>query len=274
MNCSSRARSSGTLSWSPDLIYGMGMPRESGGMIFIPRPHRLAGRDAILSARRGGRPGFLLGDLTGLGRIFRCGQRSLQCRKTKSWSSAPKVGCRSGHLRCRRLQRPASARQRRPRLEQAAGWRSAANMTAGFPALGHNNINAAVHGTACFLCRAHRMQHDSAAVLGPRHKSRRILPEERDDRGTLFKTGCKALLLREVEVQIDPERPVCKRPRLPELSPDCVSVGSPQHQHAGVANRCRECRTDGSGHRSLGDRHLNPEPVTGSCHASVLARPF
>src|SRR5215217_2910474 len=86
-------------------------------------------------------------------------------------------------------------------------------MTAGFPALGDNNINAAVHGTACFLCRADRMQHDSAAVLGPRHKSSRILPEERDDRGTLFKTGCKALLLREVKVQIDPERPVCKRPR-------------------------------------------------------------
>jgi len=48
----------------------MGMPRESGGMIFIPRPHRLAGRDAILSARRGGRPGFLLGDLTGLGKTL------------------------------------------------------------------------------------------------------------------------------------------------------------------------------------------------------------
>src|SRR5215217_449136 len=70
MNCSSRARSSGTSSWSPDLIYGMGMPRESGGMIFIPRPHQLAARDAILGARREGRPGFLLGDLTGLGKTL------------------------------------------------------------------------------------------------------------------------------------------------------------------------------------------------------------
>ena len=119
------------------------------------------------------------------------------------------------------------------------------------------------------------MHHYSAAVLGPRHKNSRIIPEERDDRGTLFKTGCKALLLREVKVQIDPERPICKRPRLPELSPDGVSVGSPQHQHAepaGVANRCRECRTDGSAHRSLDDRHLNPEPVTqGSFHRDVLS---
>jgi hypothetical protein len=32
----------------------MGMPRESGQMIFIPRPHQLAARDAILAARREG----------------------------------------------------------------------------------------------------------------------------------------------------------------------------------------------------------------------------
>jgi hypothetical protein len=43
-----------------------GLPRESGRTIYIPRPHQLAARDAILSARREGRPGFLLGDLTGL----------------------------------------------------------------------------------------------------------------------------------------------------------------------------------------------------------------
>jgi len=48
----------------------MGMPRESGGMIFIPQPHQLAARDAILAARREGRPGFLLGDLTGLGKTL------------------------------------------------------------------------------------------------------------------------------------------------------------------------------------------------------------
>ena len=48
----------------------IGMPRESGRMIFIPRPHQLAARDAILAARREGRPGFLLGDLTGLGKTL------------------------------------------------------------------------------------------------------------------------------------------------------------------------------------------------------------
>src|SRR5215207_5270344 len=48
----------------------IGMPRESGRMIFIPRSHQLAARDAILVARREGRPGFLLGDLTGLGKTL------------------------------------------------------------------------------------------------------------------------------------------------------------------------------------------------------------
>jgi hypothetical protein len=42
----------------------------SSDTIFIPRPHQLAARDAILAAKRQGRPGFLLGDLTGLGKTL------------------------------------------------------------------------------------------------------------------------------------------------------------------------------------------------------------
>ena len=37
---------------------------------FVPRPHQVAARDAILAARAAGRPGFLLGDLTGLGKTL------------------------------------------------------------------------------------------------------------------------------------------------------------------------------------------------------------
>ena len=40
------------------------------GPVFVPRPHQLEARDAILSARQSGRPGFLLGDLTGLGKTL------------------------------------------------------------------------------------------------------------------------------------------------------------------------------------------------------------
>ncbi len=36
----------------------------------VPRPHQAAARDAILAARREGRRGFLLGDLTGLGKTL------------------------------------------------------------------------------------------------------------------------------------------------------------------------------------------------------------
>ena len=38
--------------------------------LFTPRPHQLAARDAVLAGRREGRPGFLLGDLTGLGKTL------------------------------------------------------------------------------------------------------------------------------------------------------------------------------------------------------------
>ena len=36
----------------------------------VPRPHQAVARDAILAARLAGRPGFLLGDLTGLGKTL------------------------------------------------------------------------------------------------------------------------------------------------------------------------------------------------------------
>lgn len=38
--------------------------------IMVPHPHQLIARDAILAARAAGRPGFLLGDLTGLGKTL------------------------------------------------------------------------------------------------------------------------------------------------------------------------------------------------------------
>lgn len=36
----------------------------------VPRPHQIEAAEAILAARRAGRPGFLLGDLTGLGKTL------------------------------------------------------------------------------------------------------------------------------------------------------------------------------------------------------------
>jgi hypothetical protein len=45
-------------------------PLPEDGPQFIPRPHQLTARDAILAARTQGRPGFLLGDLTGLGKTL------------------------------------------------------------------------------------------------------------------------------------------------------------------------------------------------------------
>lgn len=46
------------------------MPPADAPPVFVPRPHQIEARDAILSAREKGRPGFLLGDLTGLGKTL------------------------------------------------------------------------------------------------------------------------------------------------------------------------------------------------------------
>ena len=40
------------------------------GPLLVPRPHQEEARDAILAVRAAGRPGFLLGDLTGLGKTL------------------------------------------------------------------------------------------------------------------------------------------------------------------------------------------------------------
>lgn len=44
--------------------------REPAQIRFEPRPHQRTAADAILAARSAGRPGFLLGDLTGLGKTL------------------------------------------------------------------------------------------------------------------------------------------------------------------------------------------------------------
>lgn len=41
-----------------------------GGSVMVPHPHQLVARDAILTAREQGARGFLLGDLTGLGKTL------------------------------------------------------------------------------------------------------------------------------------------------------------------------------------------------------------
>ena len=45
-------------------------PETSEPVRFVPRPHQRAAREAILAHRTEGRPGFLLGDMTGLGKTL------------------------------------------------------------------------------------------------------------------------------------------------------------------------------------------------------------
>src|SRR3954451_20108193 len=50
--------------------YSAMFPSRVGADIFVPRPHQIQAGEAILAARKAGRPGFLLGDMTGLGKTL------------------------------------------------------------------------------------------------------------------------------------------------------------------------------------------------------------
>jgi hypothetical protein len=50
--------------------YSAKFPSGVGADIFVPRPHQIEASEAILAARKAGRPGFLLGDMTGLGKTL------------------------------------------------------------------------------------------------------------------------------------------------------------------------------------------------------------
>ena len=50
--------------------YGAYLSSGTSTDIFVPRPHQIQAGEAILAARKAGRPGFLLGDMTGLGKTL------------------------------------------------------------------------------------------------------------------------------------------------------------------------------------------------------------
>ena len=64
------------VAWKPRELSGVpavvphGEPTRSASNVFVPRPHQEVARDAIRAARDSGRPGFLLGDATGLGKTL------------------------------------------------------------------------------------------------------------------------------------------------------------------------------------------------------------
>ncbi len=61
-------------------------------MLFVPRPHQVEATRRILAARQAGRPGFLLGDLTGLGKTLSVWQALQACPERDILIICPKGG--------------------------------------------------------------------------------------------------------------------------------------------------------------------------------------
>ena len=109
------------------------------------------------------------------------------------------------------------------------------------------------------------MEDLRARGMGALHIRRRITPEEREDRNTLFQTDSHMVLDGEVEDEIDTERPVSK---LPDAANDLtkerrrVKLCLQDAEAARVAHRRDELRTGQVGpHRRGDDRVLDPQQV-------------
>ncbi|MBC8128720.1 MAG: DEAD/DEAH box helicase family protein, partial [Rhizobiaceae bacterium] len=81
--------------------------------IFIPRAHQEAARDAILDARRVGKPGFLLGDLTGLGKTLSAWLAILAMPETDVLVVCPKGAIPQWRRTIARTPRPAGIAEKR-----------------------------------------------------------------------------------------------------------------------------------------------------------------
>ncbi len=65
---------------------------EEPDLLFVPRPHQVEATARILAARAAGRPGFLLGDLTGLGKTLAVWQALQACPERDILIICPKGG--------------------------------------------------------------------------------------------------------------------------------------------------------------------------------------
>ena len=99
----------------------------------------------------------------------------------------------------------------------------AAHVAARFPSLGNYDINAAVHGSLCVICRTNRVQHEGPTCLGAWNKGRRVTPEEGDDGDSFIEADREPLFLKKFQDQIDGEWPWGQGARFPYLPPHLVT---------------------------------------------------
>src|SRR5262245_11329928 len=181
-----------------------------------------------------------------------------RCAKRQGCSEPPSVGNSSGGDDWRRRHGVDHGRN------EGHGRDGASYVSAGFPALGDHDIDTTIDSATGVGGRAHRVQHDRARRLCPRHQRGWILPKERNDANAFIETRFKPFLLWELQVEVDTEWSGCEGTRIADLPANRVDICPPGREHSKctcVAYGCRESWSNGARHRSLYDRHLDPNAL-------------
>src|SRR6476659_2549861 len=94
-----------------------------------------------------------------------------------------------------------------------------------------------------------------------------VAPKKGNDWNPLLETDLEAFFLRKVKIQVHAKRPRGQGTHLSDLTPDCVFVRAPEHEHAeraGIAHGGGERGANRAAHRGLDDWHVDPKLRTES----------
>jgi hypothetical protein len=143
------------------------------------------------------------------------------------------------------------------------------HVASGLGPLRNNHVNPGLLAANGLIHRANLMQHRDARRVRGRHEFRGISPEERQGRNPLVDAYLNAILVREMEDQVHPERSGCKAAKITDLLPQRrrrAELRLEDAEAAGIAHGSDELgsREIGS-HGSDDDRGLNPKPLAETC---------
>ena len=138
----------------------------------------------------------------------------------------------------------------------------APDVAAGFPALGNDDVDAGIDGAPRLRRVADRERRLRAGRVDGRQVRRRIAPEEGHDPDARIEDGSKPLLLRLLDDEVHPERPIREGARLGDGGLDLIGRHPAHRDHAQAApvrDRGGQARVRESADRRLDDRGFQAE---------------
>jgi hypothetical protein len=145
----------------------------------------------------------------------------------------------------------------------------------GLPALGHDHVDARLHGTTGLLGGTDRVKVQGAAVVDAVDVRARVAPERGHRRHRLPGARLDPLVLRPLQDEVDSERTVRQRPSGTDAFAHSPRRCPGQREHAkapGIRNGGGQLGRRRAAHRRLHHRRRKPEPAAERRHLEARAR--